>query len=39
MEGLDAHDWQTGEAWDAGWAYFDRAWDIVLHKLQAALEI
>jgi uncharacterized protein YndB with AHSA1/START domain len=30
--------WQEGESWDAGFAYFDRAWDLVFEKLRAALE-
>jgi uncharacterized protein YndB with AHSA1/START domain len=32
------HGWGTGEAWDAGWDYFDRAWSYVLERLRAHLE-
>jgi uncharacterized protein YndB with AHSA1/START domain len=35
---LTAHEWQDGEAWDAGWAYFDNAWGNVLRILKAHLE-
>lgn len=35
---LTAHEWQDGEAWDAGWAYFDSAWESVLGILKAHLE-
>ncbi len=30
--------WQAGEDWDAGYAYFDKAWDGVLEKLQDRFE-
>jgi len=30
--------WQDGEAWDRGYAYFDRAWDWVLAKMKEHLE-
>lgn len=30
--------WKGGEDWDAGYAYFDRAWGVVLERLKAALE-
>jgi len=26
--------WQNGEAWDKGYAYFQRAWDVVLGRLE-----
>ncbi len=32
---LDQLGWEEGEAWDAGYAYFDRAWSYVLDRLQA----
>ncbi len=32
---LNAHEWQEGDAWDRGWAYFDAAWDSVLERLSA----
>ena len=31
---LTAHEWQAGEAWDAGYAYFDNAWQRVLTALR-----
>lgn len=30
--------WQEGEDWDAGYAYFDKAWDGVLKKLQVRFQ-
>jgi hypothetical protein len=30
---LFKHGWQDGEAWDRGWEYCDRAWDLVLERL------
>ena len=36
---LNMHGWQDGEAWDRGWAYFDRAWDLVLGRLKVVLEV
>ncbi len=30
--------WQAGEDWDAGYAYFDKAWDGVLKKLENRFE-
>ena len=35
---LSAHEWQDGEAWDAGWAYFDNAWENVLGILKTHFE-
>ena len=35
---LIAHEWQHGEAWDAGFAYFDRAWATVLNALKSHFE-
>jgi len=35
---LVAHEWGEGEAWDAGYAYFDVAWDAVLNALKAHFE-
>ena len=35
---LNMHGWQDGEAWDRGWAYFDRAWDLVLERLKAEVD-
>ena len=35
---LKAHEWQSGPAWDEGWAYFDAAWSAVLNRLKAHLE-
>lgn len=35
---LAQHGWGDGEDWDAGWAYFDRAWDLVLDRLKSRLE-
>lgn len=32
------HGWQDGEAWDRGWEYFDRAWDLVLERLKVVVE-
>ena len=29
--------WEQGEAWDEGYAYFDRAWGIVLGRLRESL--
>ena len=31
---LVAHEWGEGEAWEAGYAYFDDAWQRVLSALQ-----
>ena len=30
---LDVSGWQSGTDWEAGWQYFDRAWDVVLERL------
>ena len=30
--------WQDGSDWDAGWTYFDRAWDYVLDTMKQHLE-
>ena len=30
--------WKTGAEWDAGFAYFDRAWGFVLERLRQTLE-
>jgi uncharacterized protein YndB with AHSA1/START domain len=30
--------WRQGDDWDAGFAYFDRAWGFVLDRLKATLE-
>ena len=30
--------WEEGEDWDAGYEYFDKAWDYVLAKLRESLE-
>lgn len=35
---LDAVGWQDGEDWEAGYAYFDRAWDVVFDRMVQALE-
>ncbi len=35
---LVAHEWQEGEFWEAGYAYFDRAWESVLNALKAHFE-
>lgn len=35
---LNAHEWQDGEAWDRGYAYFDKAWSAVLGRLKSGLE-
>ncbi len=35
---LIAHEWREGEAWDAGYAYFDNAWQRVLSALKAHLD-
>lgn len=35
---LTAHEWQDGEAWDAGFRYFDQAWAYVLASLKKHLE-
>lgn len=35
---LSAHEWQEGEAWDAGFAYFDSAWEKVLGSLKTHFE-
>gem|GEM_PF-1477033 len=32
------HGWKSGKPWDAGFAYFDRAWDGVLEKMRTHLE-
>jgi uncharacterized protein YndB with AHSA1/START domain len=32
------HGWQNGQDWDAGYAYFDKAWSYVLDKLRETLE-
>jgi uncharacterized protein YndB with AHSA1/START domain len=32
------HGWGEGADWDAGWAYFDAAWNKVLERLKAQLE-
>ncbi len=32
------HGWGEGEDWDAGYAYFDRAWSHVLERLKTTLE-
>lgn len=32
------HGWGEGEDWDAGYAYFDRAWSYVLQRLKETLE-
>ena len=46
LEELDAHQtrvsldhlgWLDGEKWDETYAYFDRAWDIVLDSLKESL--
>ena len=34
---LEQRGWQTGEAWERGFAYFDKAWGDVLGQLQASL--
>ena len=31
---LTAHEWRDGEAWEAGYAYFDDAWQRVLSALR-----
>ena len=36
---LAQHGWQEGQDWDAGWDYFDRAWDAVLDLLKQSLEV
>ncbi len=35
---FDQLGWQEGEEWDAGYAYFDKAWDWVLGSLKKRLE-
>lgn len=35
---LAQHGWGEGEDWDAGYAYFDRAWAFVLQRLRETLE-
>lgn len=35
---LVAHEWGEGEAWDAGYAYFDSAWESVLGALRTYFE-
>ena len=35
---LVAHEWGEGESWDAGYAYFDSAWESVLNALKAHFE-
>jgi uncharacterized protein YndB with AHSA1/START domain len=35
---LVAHEWAEGEAWDAGYAYFDSAWESVLDALKTYFE-
>jgi uncharacterized protein YndB with AHSA1/START domain len=31
---LDQLGWKKGRAWNAGWKYFDEAWEMVLHRFQ-----
>lgn len=35
---LYAHGWREGEPWQRGWAYFDRAWGLVLDRMKVHLE-
>jgi uncharacterized protein YndB with AHSA1/START domain len=35
---LNAHEWREGDAWDRGYAYFDKAWSAVLDRLKQAIE-
>lgn len=35
---LTAQGWQNGEDWDAGYRYFDHAWQYVLETLKSSLE-
>jgi uncharacterized protein YndB with AHSA1/START domain len=34
---LVARGWEGGEVWDRGFAYFDRAWGIVLQRMRTVL--
>lgn len=36
---LDHLGWLAGEKWDETYAYFDRAWDIVLNSLKDSLSV
>ena len=31
---LTDHGWQDGKEWDEGYAYFEKAWDLVLNRLE-----
>ena len=35
---LSMHEWEEGKNWDEGWAYFDKAWEIVLDRLKLHFE-
>jgi hypothetical protein len=32
-------DWQSGPAWEKGYAYFDKAWDVVMARLKRRFEM